>query len=67
MYKVIERRVIVPNLHEFVVEAPEVARSVQAGNFVIVRPDEDGERVPLSVADWDRQAGTVTDPLTDWS
>jgi ferredoxin--NADP+ reductase len=60
MYKVIERRMIVPNLHEFVVEAPEVARSVQPGNFVIVRPDENGERVPLSVADWDREAGTVT-------
>ena len=60
MYKVIERRMIVPNLHEFVVEAPEAARSVKAGNFVIVRPEEYGERVPLSVADWDRQAGTVT-------
>ena len=60
MYKVIERRMIVPNLHEFVVEAPEAARSVQPGNFVIVRPDENGERVPLSVADWNREAGTVT-------
>ena len=44
MYQVIERRMIVPNLHEFRVEAPEVARSVQPGNFVIVRPDENGER-----------------------
>jgi ferredoxin/flavodoxin---NADP+ reductase len=60
MYTVIERRMIVPNLHEFVVEAPEVARSVRPGNFVIVRPDDNGERVPLSVADWDREAGTVT-------
>lgn len=60
MYKVVTRRMIVPNLHEFVVEAPDVARSVQPGNFVIVRPDETGERVPLSVADWDRDAGTVT-------
>ncbi len=60
MYKVLERRMIVPNLHEFVVQAPEVAGSVKPGNFVIVRPDEDGERVPLSVADWDRDAGTVT-------
>ncbi|MFH0785465.1 MAG: sulfide/dihydroorotate dehydrogenase-like FAD/NAD-binding protein [Pseudomonadota bacterium] len=60
MYKIVKRRMIVPNLHEFVVEAPEVARSVQPGNFVIVRPHENGERVPLSVADWDRDAGTVT-------
>jgi len=60
MYRVIERRMIVPNLHEFVVEAPEVARSINPGNFVIVRPDENGERVPLSGADWNREAGTVT-------
>jgi ferredoxin--NADP+ reductase len=60
MYKVIERRMIVPNLHEFVVRAPAVAESVKPGQFVIVRPDELGERIPLSVADWDPKAGTVT-------
>ena len=60
MYKVIERRMIVPNLHEFTIEAPVVAESVKPGNFVIVRPDDHGERIPLSVADWDRDAGTVT-------
>ena len=59
-YKIIERRMIVPNLHEFTVEAPAVAESVKPGNFVIVRPDEYGERIPLSVADWDPAAGTVT-------
>ncbi len=60
MYQVVQRRMIVPNLHEFTVEAPEVAKSVQPGNFIILRPDEYGERMPLSVADWDRAAGTVT-------
>ena len=60
MYEVVERRMIVPNLHEFTVVAPEVAQSVEPGNFVILRPDEYGERTPLSVADWDREAGTVT-------
>ncbi len=60
MYNVIERKMIVPNLHEFTVEKPEVAESVQPGNFIIVRPDDLGERIPLSVADWDREAGTVT-------
>jgi ferredoxin--NADP+ reductase len=60
MYRVIERRMIVPNLHEFIVEAPLVARSIRPGNFVIVRPDEEGERIPLSAADWNRDAGTVT-------
>jgi ferredoxin--NADP+ reductase len=51
---------IVPNLHEFTVQAPAVAESVKPGNFIIVRPDQYGERIPLSVADWDRDAGTVT-------
>jgi len=60
MYEIVERRMIVPNLHEFTVEAPEVAQSAQPGNFVIIRPDEYGERMPLSVADWDSEAGTVT-------
>jgi ferredoxin--NADP+ reductase len=60
VYEVIERRMIVPNLHEFTVRAPAVAESVRPGQFVIVRPDDLGERIPLSVADWDRQAGTVT-------
>jgi ferredoxin--NADP+ reductase len=60
MYNIIERRMIVPNLHEFTVLAPAVAESVKPGNFVIVRPDQYGERIPLSVADWNREAGTVT-------
>jgi NAD(P)H-flavin reductase len=60
MNKVSERRMVVPNLHVLTVEAPDVARKVQAGQFVIVRAHDDGERVPLSVADWDRQKGTVS-------
>jgi len=43
-----------------VVAAPEVARKAQAGQFVIVRIDEYGERIPLTIADYDREAGTVT-------
>jgi ferredoxin--NADP+ reductase len=60
MYKIVQRRMIVPNLHELTVEAPDVARAVQPGNFIILRPDDYGERMPLSVADWDRAAGTIT-------
>jgi ferredoxin--NADP+ reductase len=60
VYKIIERRMVVPNMHEFTVLAPAVAQSVRPGNFIIVRPDQYGERIPLSVADWDREAGTVT-------
>jgi ferredoxin--NADP+ reductase len=47
-------------LHEFTVEARDIADAAQPGNFVIIRPDEHGERMPLSIADWDRDAGTVT-------
>jgi len=60
MYRIVQRRMIVPNMHELIVEAPQVATAVRAGNFIILRPDEEGERVPLTVADWDAEAGTVT-------
>ena len=60
MVAIVERRMIVPNVHLLTVEAPEVAESARPGNFVIVRPDERGERIPLTIADWDTQAGTVT-------
>jgi NAD(P)H-flavin reductase len=60
MFKLIENKMIVPNLHQMVVEAPEVARAVQPGNFVIVRAEENGERIPLTASDWDRDKGTIT-------
>ncbi|MBN1655804.1 MAG: sulfide/dihydroorotate dehydrogenase-like FAD/NAD-binding protein [Deltaproteobacteria bacterium] len=60
MNNVIERRMIAPNVHELVVEAPEVARGAAPGQFVIVRPFEGGERIPISISDWDRDQGTVT-------
>jgi ferredoxin/flavodoxin---NADP+ reductase len=60
MFKVVKLQRMVPNIHLMEVEAPEVAEQVQPGQFVIVRAANDGERIPLSVADWDRTAGTVT-------
>ena len=60
MYTIVERRMIVPNMHELTVQAPAVARSVKPGHFIMLRPDALGERIPLSVADWDADAGTVT-------
>jgi NAD(P)H-flavin reductase len=60
MFRVVDNRMIVPNIHMLVVEAPAVARQVQPGQFVIVRADEEGERIPLSVSDWDVDRGTVT-------
>ncbi len=60
MVGVVERRMIVPNLHLLTVEAPEIAEAAKPGNFVILRPDEQGERIPLTLSDWDAEAGTLT-------
>jgi ferredoxin--NADP+ reductase len=57
---VVERRMIVPNLHILTVRAPEVAAAARPGNFVILRPDAAGERIPLTLSDRDSEAGTVT-------
>jgi len=59
-FEIVERRMIVPNMHELTVMAPDVASTVQPGQFVIVRPSYKGERVPLSVSDFSRDEGTVT-------
>ena len=60
MFKVISCRMIVPNIHVLTLDAPAVAREAKPGQFVIIRADEEGERIPLSIADWDEQMGTVT-------
>lgn len=51
---------LVPNMHLLTVFAPEVARGMRPGQFVIVRAEEEGERIPLSVADWDEAEGTLS-------
>lgn len=60
MNKIIERKMIVPNMHLLTLEAPDIASKVKPGQFVIVRANDEGERIPLSVADWDEEKGTVT-------
>jgi ferredoxin--NADP+ reductase len=60
MNKVIERTMIVPNMHLIVLEAPEIAKKIQPGQFVIVRGQDEGERIPLSIADWDAEKGTIS-------
>ncbi|MBN2240858.1 MAG: sulfide/dihydroorotate dehydrogenase-like FAD/NAD-binding protein [Dehalococcoidales bacterium] len=60
MYKIVVRQDLTPNIHLFEIEAPEVAKKAQAGQFVIIRVDENGERIPVTVADWNREKGTVT-------
>ena len=60
MPKILTRERLVPNLHLLEVHAPEVAGKCRPGQFVIVMPDEKGERVPLSIADWNIERGSVT-------
>jgi ferredoxin--NADP+ reductase len=60
MFKVIESKMIVPNIHLLTVESPNVAHQVKPGQFVILRADEDSERIPLSISDWNVKEGTVT-------
>jgi ferredoxin/flavodoxin---NADP+ reductase len=60
MAKILRRERLVPNIHLLEVYAPEVARKSRPGQFVIIMSDERGERIPLTIADWDAKRGTVT-------
>ena len=60
MYKIVSKEVLNQAVELMVIEAPYVARKCEAGQFIIVRVDEDGERIPLTIADYDREAETVT-------
>ena len=60
MYKILEKKKLNEQVTWITLDAPFVARKVEPGQFVIIRIDEKGERVPLTVADFDRKKGTVT-------
>lgn len=60
MFRIVEKCPLNPTVTKMVIEAPLVAKKAQPGQFIIVRPLEDSERIPLTIADYDRQAGTVT-------
>lgn len=60
MFKIVERRQLSENIFEMKIAAERVARAAQPGQFVIVRVREGGERIPLTIADYDVEAGTVT-------
>ncbi|MBE9566145.1 MAG: sulfide/dihydroorotate dehydrogenase-like FAD/NAD-binding protein [Proteobacteria bacterium] len=59
-YRIVSKRPMAPTVTLMEVEAPRVARKVQAGQFVMIRVDESGERIPLTVADTDPDKGTIT-------
>ena len=60
MYKILEKEKIGPNLNKFVIEAPLVTRNYQPGQFVVLKVDEVGERIPITVAEADKEKGTIT-------
>ena len=60
MYRIVEKQALTPTLTRLTVEAPFVARKAQPGQFIILRVDENGERIPITIHDYDREKGTVT-------
>ena len=60
MYKILKKRAVSPHVDEMEVDAPYIAGHHQAGNFVVLRINEKGERIPLTIADSDREKGTIT-------
>ena len=60
MYRILTKESLTPVTKHYVIDAPEVAQKAQAGQFVILRVTEEGERIPLTIADYDRDAGTIS-------
>ena len=61
MFKIVKKRELNPTVTEMVIEAPLIAKKAKAGQFIIIRAKEDSERIPLTIAGFDREAGTVPD------
>jgi ferredoxin--NADP+ reductase len=59
VYKVLKREQIIPNIHLLVVESEFIHKNAKAGEFVVVRADEQGERIPLNLVDWDEKSVTM--------
>ncbi len=60
MYKIVKKKSLNPTVTLMEIEAQRVAKKAEPGQFIILRTDEEGERIPLTVADYDREKGTVT-------
>jgi ferredoxin/flavodoxin---NADP+ reductase len=60
MAKILQRIRLVPNVHLLEVEAPEIARRAAPGQFIMIMADEQSERIPLTIADWDAEKGSVS-------
>ena len=60
MYKIVRKQVLNPTVVRMDIDAPKIAKKAEPGQFIILRVDEEGERMPLTIADYDREAGTVS-------
>lgn len=60
MYKIVKKRFLNDNTFEMVIEAPRVSKNCMPGQFIILKIDDQGERVPLTIADYNRENGTIT-------
>ena len=60
MYKILKKEALNPTVTKMVIDAPLIAQKAEPGQFIIFRAKEDSERIPLTIADFDREAGTVT-------
>lgn len=60
MFRILEKNDLAAKVCRYVIAAPDVARKAKAGQFIILRLYDDGERIPITLADWDGEAGTIT-------
>ncbi|MBP3311473.1 MAG: sulfide/dihydroorotate dehydrogenase-like FAD/NAD-binding protein, partial [Butyricicoccus sp.] len=60
MYQILKKKTLNANTRLMVIDAPHVARKAEPGQFIILRVSEDGERIPLTIAEYDRESGAVT-------
>jgi ferredoxin--NADP+ reductase len=60
MYKIIQKETVAPQVDAMIIDAPYIAKNAKAGNFVVLRIHEKGERIPLTIADSDSKKGTIT-------
>ena len=60
MYRVVRRDEIVPNVHIIEIEVPAIAEKARPGQFVLIMPEETGERTPFTISDWNLEKGTIT-------
>ncbi len=60
MFQILDKEILAPAIKQFIVHAPDIARKAQPGQFIILRINDIGERIPLTIADFDRKKGTLT-------